>query len=126
MNTNMQHSAGVYYRSVKKLAYDHESYGAANQVISSEFLCPNIDQVKVTQYESEAIVVVKGQKLWFIHSLWLPATSATKKPFQAQELFVSFKTNANDINWEGCEVTILSHFSEPITKRVHVESNVSL
>ena len=119
----MQHSAGVYYRSIKKLAYNHECYERSNREISSEFLCPIIEEVKVTQYGSEAIIVVKGQKLWFIHSIRLPETSATTEPFQIQEVFVSFKAKVNDIK---DEVIILSYFSEPITERVRVESNVSL
>lgn len=120
-----QHSAGVYYRSVKKLAYKHESHRTNNQPISSDFLCPLIEQVRVTWYGSEVIIVVKGHRLWFVHSIRLPATSAAKEPFQAQEVSVSFKANVSDFNWKEDEVIILSHFSEPIAKKVCVESNVS-
>lgn len=123
--TYTQHSAGVYYRSVKKLAYKHESHGTNNQPISSDFLCPLIEQVKVTWYGSETIIVVKGQKLWFVHSIRLPATLAAKEPFQAQEVSISFKAKVSDFNWKEDEVIILSHFSEPIAKKVCVESNVS-
>ncbi len=115
----------MYYRSVKKLAYKHESCEMNNQEISSEFLCPKIEQVKVTRYGSEAIIVVKGQKLWFVHSIRLPATLALKEPFQTQEVSVSFKAKVDDFNWKEDEVIILSHFSEPITKKVCVELNVS-
>ena len=122
----MQHSAGVYYRSIKKLAYKHESHEKYNQSISSDFLCPIIDQVKVTQYESEAIIVVKGQRLWFVHSVRLPATLATAEPFQVQEVCASFRaTVSKDFNWKGAQVVIFSYFSEPIRKGVHVQSNVS-
>ena len=124
-NIIMQHSAGVYYRSVKKLAYKHESHGTNNQPISSDFLCPFIEQVKVTWYGSETIIVLKGQKLWFVHSIRLPATLATQEPFQAQEVSVSFKAKVSDFNWKEDEVVVLSHFSEPIAKKVCVESNVS-
>lgn len=120
-----QHSAGVYYRLVKKLAYKHESHRTNNQPISSDFLCPGIEQVKVTWYGSEAIIMVKGQRLWFVHSIQLPATSAIKEPFQAQEVLVSFKAKVSDFNWKEDEVAVLSHFSEPIAKTVCVESNVS-
>ena len=121
----MQHSAGVYYRSIKQLAYGY-THKVNNEGISSDFLCPTIDQVKVTQYGSEAIIMVKGQKLWFVHSIQLPMTLAATERFQAQEVSVSFKAPVNkEFNWKGAEVTILSHFSEPITKGVCVESNVS-
>ena len=120
-----QHSAGVYYRSIKKLTYKHERPETSNKKISSNFLCPTIDQVKVTQYGSEAIIVVKGQRLWFVHSIRLPAALTAKEPFQAQEISVSFKVpTKKEFNWKGAEVTVLSHFSEPITKGVSVESNV--
>ena len=69
--------------------------------------------------------MVKGQKLWFVHSIRLP-TAATAERFQAQEVSVSFKAPVKkEFDWKGAAVTILSHFSEPITKRVCVESNVS-
>ena len=69
--------------------------------------------------------MVKGHRLWFVHSIRLPATAAAKEPFQAQETSVSFKAKVSDFNGKEDEVIVLSHFSEPIAKKVCVESNVS-
>ena len=117
----------MYYRCVKKLTYKYDSQETNDEEISSDFLCPAIDLVKVTQYRSEAIIIVKGQKLWFVHSMNLPGDLPTKvEPFQTQELSVSFKAMVDkDFDWTGTKVTVLSHFSEGKIVGVSVESNVS-
>ena len=124
----VQHSAGVYYRSIKKLAYDHKEQKGIYLGISSEFLRPVVEGVKVTQYGSEAIIVVTGRQLWFVHSLKL--SSMLKEPFQVQEVSVSFRANTDHFvipgNQEEMEVVIFSHFSQPIMKNVCVELDVSL
>ena len=123
----MQHTAGVYYSSIKMLAYNYKMNGGGHHEISSEFLCPSIEHVKVTQYGDDAIVVVSGQRLWFVHSLKLLST--IRDPFQVQDTSVSFKASMVDVVRSGeakeDAVVIFSHFSPPLTGKLHVELNVS-
>lgn len=118
----------MYYRSIKKLAYNHHQQESDIQEISSKFLCPIVKHVKVTQYGNDAIIVVTGQKLWFVYSLKL--TSAVCEPFQLQETSVSFKANMQDIvhpdNLEDNQVMIYSHFCPPLTVNFSMELNVSI
>lgn len=84
--------------------------------------------MKVTQYGSDAIIVINGKQLWFVHSIKL--SSLIIQPFQVQEVYVSFKAKLNDVKAsDSCEegvVVIFSHFCEPITRKFIVEPNVSL
>ena len=119
----------MYYRSIKKLAYNHhQEESDFQQEISSEFLCPIVKQVKVTQYGNDAIIVVTGQRLWFVYSLKL--ASAVCEPFQLQEISVSFKATKEDIvhpdNLEDNQVIIFSHFCPPLTVNFTMELNVSI
>ncbi|MCG8622690.1 MAG: hypothetical protein MJE68_11940 [Proteobacteria bacterium] len=96
-------------------------------MVTSEFLLPIIDSVKVTQYGSEATVVVTGQRLWFAHSLHL--STLLKEPFQVQKESISFCARINDImvtNKEDKEVTLFSYLATPVKKRICVELDVSL
>ena len=98
----------------------------SSSVVTTEFLLPVIESIHVTQYESEAAVVVTGEHLWFTHSLTM---STTLKPFQVQKECVSFCAKISDIqvavNGEEKEVTLFSYFAEPITMKIHVELDVS-
>lgn len=125
----MQHSAGAYYSAIKVLAYNHKEnkpQGHCPQ-ISSEFLNPIIERVKVIQYGKEAIVVIKGQRLWFVHSVKL--LSMTKEPLHIQESFVSIKAELDDSVMSGnqreIELVIFSRFSQAITRKIHMELDVS-
>ena len=85
--------------------------------------------MNVTQYESEAIIVVKGQKLWFVHSIKLSASSTIKEPFQVQPGSVSFKASTNKLvipgNQEESEVVVFSHFHLPVQAQICVQLDVS-
>ena len=125
----MQHSAGAYYSAIKVLAYNHKEnkpQGYCPQ-ISSEFLNPIIERVKVIQYGKEAVVAIKGQRLWFVHSVKL--LSMTKEPLHIQESFVSIKTELDDSVMSGnqreIELVIFSRFSQAITRKIHMELDVS-
>ena len=82
--------------------------------------------MKVTQYGDDAIVVVSGQRLWFVHSLKLLST--IRDPFQVQDTSVSFKASMVDVVRSGeakkDRVVVYSYFSGPIAKEFHVELNV--
>ena len=84
--------------------------------------------MKVTQYGKDAIVVVTGHQLWFVHSI--KRLTAVYEPFQLQEACVSFKADMNDFiptdDRKNDEVVIFSHFSVPVTKKYSIELNVSL
>ena len=125
----MQWCAGLYHMSVKMYTSDvlnDQSRFSSSCVITREFLLPVIEGIKVTQYGSEAAVVITGERLWFTHSLTM---STTLKPFQVQKESVSFcaKTTAIQvaINGQEKEITLFSYFAEPITKKIHVELDVS-
>lgn len=95
-------------------------------MVTSEFLLPSIDGVKVTQYGSEATVVITGKRLWFTHSLHL--STLLKVPFQVQKESVSFCARINDImvtNSEEKEITLFSYFATPVKRKVLVELDVS-
>lgn len=123
----LQHSAGVYYRAIKKYAYNHQPHQVKHEEISSEFLYPIIDHVKVTQYGSDAIIVINGKRLWFVHSIDLASLSI--QPFQVQDVSVSFRAKMNDFNafesLEESQVVIFSHFCQPITQKCIADPNVS-
>lgn len=106
--------------------FDHEAYTGSD---IDEFLCPIIKQVKVAQYENEAIVVVKGQKLWFVHSVQLSASSTIKDRFQIQPASVSFKVSVNELdipsNQEEIQVVAFSHFHLPVQAQICVQLDVS-
>ena len=127
----LQHSADVYFRSIEKLAYyDHKEPKRNDMELSGEFLHPIIEQVKVTQYENEAIIVVKGQRLWFVHSIQLSTSSVVKDPFQVQQASVSFKATMDNIeipgNQENSEIVVFSHFYLPVQTQLCVQLDVSL
>lgn len=109
--------------------YDHKGYKESDVDISDVFLCPTVQQVKVTKYDSEAIIVVKGQKLWFVHSVKLSASSPIKELFQVQPASVSFKANVNDLdipdNQEECKIIVFSNFHRPVQAHICVQLDVS-
>ena len=84
--------------------------------------------MKVTQYGKDAIVVVTGHQLWFVHSI--KHKTAVYKPFQLQDACVSFKADMNDFiptdDWKDDKVVIFSHFSPPITAHYSIDLNVSV
>ena len=126
----MQHSPEVYFRLAKKLAYDDEVHKVKNEDIPNEYLCPSIERVKIiTQCGNEAIVVVTGQQLWFVHSVKLCSESVVEEPFQVQECSVSFKTKTENVkiptSQEEREIVIYSYFDQPVQKKLHVELEVS-
>ena len=112
------------------LAYNHEE----NKIpvhcpqISSDFLNPIIERVKVTQYGKAAIVAIEGQRLWFVHSVKL--LSITKEPLHLQESFVSIKAELDDSVMSGnqreVELVVFSRFSQAITRKIHMELDVSV
>ena len=119
--------------SVKEITYDQEGPAINNTLtdISCDYLCPSIDQVKITHYGlNDAIVVVTGQQLWFVHSIKL--SEVIKDPFQVQERSVSFKTNMDNLGFviqrskEESEVVVYSHFHLPVQRKLTIELNVSL
>lgn len=129
----LQHSTDAYFKLIKKLAYDHEEHAVNNLMpeISSGFLCPSIDQVKITQYGlNDVIVVVTGQQLWFVHSIKL--SKVMRDPFQVQERSVSFRTSMDNLDSviqrcrEESNVVVYSHFHIPVQRKVIIELNVSL
>ena len=97
--------------------------------VSSEFLRPHIEKMKITKYGKEAVIVAKGQKLWFVHSLKLSSTTV-KDPFQVQEYSICFKTDVNSIkipdNQEEREIEIFSYFHQPVQMKLHMEVDVSI
>ena len=97
--------------------------------VSSEFLRPYIEKMKITKYGKEAVIVAKGQKLWFVHSLKLSSTTV-KDPFQVQEYSICFRTDVNSIkipdNQEEREIEIFSYFHQPVHMKLHVEVDVSI
>lgn len=115
------------------MSYDHEGPAINNPLpdISCDFLCPSIDQVKITHYGlNDAIVVVTGQQLWFVYSIKL--SEVIGDPFQVQERSVSFKTSMDNLGFviqrskEESEVVVYSHFHMPIQRKLIIELNVSL
>lgn len=83
--------------------------------------------MKVTKYERDAIIVITGKQLFFVHSVKL--SSIINDPFQVQELSVCFKTNSDNVileNQQENEVIVYSHFYHPVQKRLHVELDVSV
>ena len=113
---------------MKKLAYNQKLPDYNTIEISSDFLHPNIEQVKIILYGRDAIIVITGQKLWFVHSIKM--ATVVSEPFQAQEVSVSFKANMDDLmaydRWKEDKVMIFSHFSQPVTMKFCVELDVSL
>lgn len=95
--------------------------------ISSDFLNPIIERVKITQYGKEAVIAIQGQHLWFVHSVKL--LSMTKEPLHIQESFVSIKTELDESVMSGnqreIEIVIFSRFSQAITRKIHMELDVS-
>ena len=115
---------------IKKLAYDDRESKVSGVKVSSEFLRPYIEKMKITKYGKEAIIVARGQKLWFVHSLKLSSTTIMiKDPFQVQEYFICFKTDVNSIkipeNQEEREIEVFSHFYQPVQVKLRVEVDVS-
>ena len=112
---------------MKKLVYNQKLPDYSNIEISRGFLHPNIEQVKVIQYGRDAIIVVTGRKLWFVHSIKM--ATVVSEPFQVQEVSVSFKANMDDLmacdRWKDDRVIIISHFSRPVMMKFSVEPNVS-
>ncbi len=97
--------------------------------VSSEFLRPYIEKMKITKYGNEAVIVAKGQKLWFVHSLKFSSSATIKEPFQIQEYSICFKTDVKSIkipdNQEEREVEIFSYFHQPVRVKLCVEVDVS-
>ena len=123
----MQHSEGAYYSAVKTFAYEYRVQGQCSQ-ISSEFLDPVIERVKVIQYGKEAIIAIKGQRLWFVHSVKL--FSMFKEPLHIQETFVSIKAELDESVASGkqkvIELVVFSRFSQAISRKICVELDVSV
>ena len=84
--------------------------------------------MKITKYGKEAIIVARGQKLWFVHSLKLSSVTIGD-PFQVQEYSICFKTDVNSIkipeNQEEREVEIFSYFHQPVQVKLQMEVDVS-
>lgn len=114
---------------IKELAYDDRETKVGGIQVSSVFLCPCIEKMKITKYGKEAIIVAQGQKLWFVHSIKL-LSATIKDPCQVQEYSICFKTDVNSIkipdNQEEKEVEILSYFHQPVQVKLHVEVDVSV
>ena len=107
-----------------------KSHSSPSLVTTSDFLSPIIEQIQVTQYGDEATVVVRGKQLWFSHSF--KVDSVVKQPFQTQEGSVSFSMTVSEIreslisgDGKVKEVCLYSYFTQPMTKKVPVEVNVS-
>jgi hypothetical protein len=85
--------------------------------------------MKFTKYGKEVIIVARGQKLWFVHSLKLSSVTI-KDPFQVQEYSICFKTDVNSIkipdNQEEREIEIFSYFHQPVQAKLRVEVDVSI
>ena len=127
----LQHSADIYFKSIKILAdSDCKELQRSDTGISDEFVCPIIEHMKITQYENEAIIVVKGKKLWFVHSIKLSASSTFTEPFQIQPTSISFKVNADTIgvpdSQEESQIVVFSHFHPPVEAQICVHVDVSL
>ena len=112
------------------MCFDGKELKGNGAVISGDFLRPAIVKVQVTQYESEAIIVAKGEKLWFVHSIKLAASPVIKKPFLSQSSSVSFKEIVDNIKipdgQETHEIVIFSHFHPPLRAQVCVQLDVSV
>lgn len=99
-------------------------------ITTTDFLDPIVERMQVTQYGDEATVVIHGKQLWFSHSIKI--ASLTEQSFQTQEAAVRFSVNVRDISEffisnhsENKEVSLYSYFTQPVTKKVPVEVNVS-
>ena len=96
--------------------------------ISSEFVCPCVERVKVNQYSEGTTIVVTGQQLWFLHSLRLSST-VIKEPFHVQGASACFKTKAKDVDIpqskEKTSVVAFSYFYQPIQRKLQIEFDVS-
>ena len=124
----VQHTTNAYHGSIEKLICYHQEHKANAIEIPSEFLCPNVERVKIILYGNEAIIEVGGQQLWFVHSIKL-SPSIIKDPVQVKEFSVSFKTNADNIvipsDQEESEVVIFSYFHCPFRQKLTIEVDVS-
>lgn len=122
---HMQHSTNIYHRSIEKLTVYHQEDKIDTIEISSEFLCPQVEQVKVNQYGNEAIVELRGQKLWFVRSIKL-ASVVIEDPVQVKEFSVTFKTKTVIPNEKReSEVVVYSYFCCLVQQTLQIEIEVN-
>ncbi len=122
----MQHMTDVYHRSIEKLISYCQENKTNTVEISSDFLCPLVEWVKVIQYGNEAVIEVGGQQLWFVHSMKL--LSIIKDPVQVKEVSINFKTSMDKIprDQRESEIVIFSYFYRPVRQKVKVQIEVSI
>ena len=92
-----------------------------------EFLRPHIEGVKIIQYENEAIIEIRGQQLWFVHSIELSLIIKLDNPVEVKELSICFRTNMDKIpgDLKENEVILLSYFCNPIQQIVEIKIEVN-
>lgn len=93
-------------------------------------LKPEVKSVNIHMYPDEHVVVLDGNNLWFCHEVHLGAERNLIKIKHSAELItgccIQFKYKATDksshlVTDNKMKVSLYSHFSNRITKRIQVE-----